>query len=496
MKTMLISFACLLFLTDCRNLLEENLEGNYSNASFYKTEAHALLAVSGIYNACSFSSYDNILWVFGDVASDDAVKGSSAGDQSDIAYLEQFNYNRSNSCLDKIWKRYYEGISRANYFLYYGRNIQMQEALKNRLLNEAKFIRAYFYFNLVNIFGEIPLKLNPPLTSDDINKPKSSATDVYAQIEKDLGDAIQALPVAYPPADVGRATKGAALGLLAKAHLYQRKWDKAADDAAAIEALGIYSLRPKYADNFIKATQNNSESLFEMQHISGQIPNLGNSLVQWLSPRGSEAGINGWGFDVPVENLVKEYEKTAEGISDPRLDYTIGRPGHTWSDGIEYNPGWSASGYSQRKNQQSKTDAPITGDANLNYVYLRYADILLIKAEALNEQHKPEAALLPLNQVRKRARESYLYDRNLVGYGTVPAGLLPEVVSTDEAFVRDAIRHERRVELAMEFHRFFDLMRYGKTAAEQALSNTHFKYETHRFFLIPQSELDANPLIK
>ncbi|NBP68632.1 MAG: RagB/SusD family nutrient uptake outer membrane protein, partial [Cytophagia bacterium] len=139
-------------------------------------------------------------------------------------------------------------------------------------------------------------------------------------------------------------------------------------------------------------------------------------------------------------------------------------------------------------------EEPIIGDASLNYVYLRYADILLMKAEALNELNRTSEALAPLNQVRKRARESYLYDEGLENFGVIPANLLPDVSGT-QVQVREAIRHERRVELGFEFHRYFDLMRYGQAAAETALGSTGFNYAEHRYFLIPQSEIDTNTAI-
>ena len=158
----------------CSDYLDEQLQGTYASATFYKTEAHAYLALAAVYNAASFVSTDNKLWVLGDIASDDATKGGLPGDLSDAQFIDEFTYSNSNGILDKIWKRYYEGISRANYLLYYGPDIVMDVELKGRVLGEAKFLRAYFYFNLVNIFGEIPLKLNPPINPDEINKSKIS----------------------------------------------------------------------------------------------------------------------------------------------------------------------------------------------------------------------------------------------------------------------------------------------------------------------------------
>lgn len=478
-----------LVLTGCADFLTEELQGTYSNATFYKTETQALLALTGVYNSASFISTNNDLWVFGDVASDDAIKGGLAGDQSDVQFIDEFNYSRNNGAIEGIWKHYYEGISRANYLLYYGADIEMDPVIKARILGEAKFLRAYFYFNLVNIFGEIPLKLKPPINPDEISKATATTAVVYAQIEKDLTEAIAVLDPAYTGTNLGRATKGAALGLLSKALLYQQKWNEVLTTISAIDALGLYSLQAVYKNNFLDSTQNNTESLVELQHISGQ--GIGSYLNQYFSPSKD----NGYFFDVPLQDFVDEFEVTLADVLDPRLDYTVGRVGQKWVNGEDFDPAWSPTGFLQKKNVQPKKNAPIIGDANLNYVYLRYADILLMKAEALNETNQSALAVEPLNAVRKRARESYLFDIDLIGYGAVPPDLLPDIISTNQETVRDAIRHERRVELGFEFHRFFDLARYGKQAAEFALAGTGFTYETNRYFLIPQSELDTNPLI-
>lgn len=476
----------------CSDFLEENLQGTYSSATFYKTEGHAYLAMTGIYNVASFASTNNNLWVFGDVASDDATKGGNEGDEPNIKFIDEFTYTRNNGALDRIWKTYYEGISRANYLLYYGPGITMEETLKARILGEAKFMRAYFYFNLVNIFGEIPLKLNPPLNDAEINKPKSTVEAVYNQIENDLTEAAEVLETTYTGADVGRATKGAALGLLAKAHLYRGEWSEVLTAIQAIDALGIYNLQQVYKNNFIDSTQNNSESIFEIQHLSNQSPKLGSHLNQYFSPSKD----NGYYFNVPLQNFVDEFEVTTGLVPDPRLDYTVGRAGQLWVNGEAFDPAWSPTGFLQKKHVQPKKEEPIIGDASLNYVYLRYADILLMKAEALNETNQTSEAIVPLNVVRKRARESYLYDEDLPGFGAVPTDLLPDVISTDQQIVRDAIRHERRVELGFEFHRFFDLIRYGAATAEAALPPAFDYADNQGRFLIPQSELDTNPAIK
>ena len=254
--------------------------------------------------------------------------------------------------------------------------------------------------------------------------------------------------------------------------------------------MGIYSLMPVYSDNFSVASQNNEESLFEIQHLSGQNPFLGNVMNQWFAPQHE----NGYFFNVPADDFFNAFEQTGEEVYDPRLDYTLGREGTTWLNGEEFNPAWSPTGFIQKKHLQPLSEIPrgIKGNGNLNYVFMRYAEILLIRAEALNESGQGGQALDPLNLVRKRARESYLHDETLENYGTIPAGLLPDIATTDQSQLREIIRNERRVELGFEFHRFYDLMRYGKSYAENKLSHTNFVYEEHRYFTIPQNEIDIN----
>jgi starch-binding outer membrane protein, SusD/RagB family len=498
MKTIYILMIILVFAgVSCDNFLDEELQGRYTSQTFYKTQDQAMDAVTSAYNSLLFNNNDNSLWVFGDVASDDAVKGSLPGDQLDIQYIDQFNMLSSNSELLKMWQCYYEGVSRSNIALYYVPNIAMDEELKSRLLGEVKFLRAFYYFHLTNIFGNIPLKLTPPLTEADINVPASDVTQIYTQIEKDLNEAIAVLPVAYSP-EIGRVTQGAALGMLAKVYLFEGKYQDVLQTIGKIDALGIYGLTQVYRENFEAPTQENQETVFAVHHLRGSNPSLGSYLNVYFGPRGPDSTFNfGYAFDAPVQDFVDEFEMTADSVVDPRLDYTIGRPGTKWINGEDYKSSWSqTTSYLSKKHIQPFSEVSSSfADSYLNYVYMRYADILLMKAEALNELGQTPQALTPLNMVRKRARESYLYDTKLPGNGTVPADLLPDISSTSQSEVRTAIRHERRVELGFEFHRYFDLMRYGKEAAEAALAGTSFSYEKNRYFPIPLLETENNPML-
>lgn len=493
MKNIKITFALLglIAVSSCSDFLNEPMEGSYSSETFWKSETHANQALAGIYKMTTFNSTNNALWVFGDVASDDAIRGAKPGDFMDAQMIDDFNYTQSNTYLDVIWAHYFEGISRANYLLFYVPNIDMSATRKKQILSEAKFLRAYFYTTLVNIFGELPIKTMPPLSENEIYISKSDVEDVYAQIEQDLLEAKDGLLKSVPGSDAGRATKGAAWGLLAKNYLFQEKWEEALEAADSVIAQGIYSLELVYKNNFIDSTQNNNESVFEIQHANNGL-GLGSYMSQFFTP----FDLAGYGADVPTEDFVEEFESATDpAIRDPRLRYTLIMPGDEWLNGEAYDPAWSLTGYVQKKHAQPLSIGPVNSDGALNYVYMRYADVLLMRAEALNELGRTAEALVPLNEVRRRARESYLNDEDLPGFGAVPAGLLPDVVSTDQEDVREAIRHERRVELGFEFHRFFDLMRYGSTVAEEALEDTNFDYTQNRYFPTPQSEIDTNPNI-
>ncbi|MCD6347862.1 MAG: RagB/SusD family nutrient uptake outer membrane protein [Bacteroidales bacterium] len=489
MKSLII-ISGLVFTLGCSDFLTEDIQGKYSTSTFYKTAEHALLATNACYEPLAFTSIENNIWVFGDVASDDATKGGIPGDQSEISFIENFETNPDNGFVEAIWEHYYNGIARCNEVISKVPGIDMDMVLLNSYVAEAKFLRAYYYFQLVNIFGEIPLKTEPVRTADDLNVPVSSVEIVYEQIENDLLWAKNNLPAVISPSNLGRAGKGAAFGLLAKVFLFEENYADALSYVDSLESLNIYGLLAVYKQNFMVDYENNRESVFEIQHLTGQVPFQGNSLNQWFAPQRE----NGYFFDVPRQNFIDEFEQSPDGIVDPRLDYTVGREGQLWINGENFNPAWSPTGYIQKKHLQplSEINKGSKGDGDLNYTYLRYSEILLIKAEALNELGRSSEALIPLNKVRKRARESYLFDETIIGFGAIPEALLPPVQESSQGDIKEAIRHERRVELGFEFHRFFDLMRYGKTIAEEALGEVNFNYETDRYFPIPQSERDIN----
>ena len=481
---MLFLMVSLSFLSACTDFLTEDLKGSFSSETFYKNDKQAMQAVNGVYHAIAFTRFDNALWVIGDIASDDAVKGGNPGDQAEIIYIDEFTADANNGILSNYWVYTYEAIARANNVIANVPEVPMDEVLKNRIIGEAKFIRAYSYFNLVNTFGRVPLKLFPQLSQEAIHVPLSEVSDIYFQIEKDLTEAVGGLPVTYNSSDIGRVTRGAALAMLGKVNLYQGKWNEAIGYFQQVEALGLYRLLPQYADNFKLANENSTESIFEIQHLTNQNPFTGSALNQWFAP--PQEG--GYYFNAPTQSLVDAFEKNDAGEVDPRLDASIGRDGQPWLNGELFSASWSPTGYLTKKHQQplSEISSSLKGDGDLNYIYMRYADVLLMKAEAFCETNNADSAKANLNKVRQRARLSY--------NGTPPADLLQDVTTSDNNELKTAIRNERRVELAQEFHRYFDLMRWGKTVAEAALG-TDFSYETKRFLPIPQAEIDANQAI-
>ena len=485
---LLILIASIVVNSGCKKFLDEELLGERSDLQFYQTAEDAELALTGIYNSLSLADANNRIWVFGDVASDDAAKGGIPGDQADIGLIDDFNITTTNGNLENVWNLYYEGVSRANWLLDNIGGINMNQERKDEIIGEAKFLRAYYYYRLASVFGDIPVHTSVP-TPQEMQKPATPVNEVFTNvIIPDLDDAVSKLP---ETASAGRATKYSAWSLQTKCYLFLEKWPEAENAANQVINSGFYSLEQLYRDNFEHLTKDNQEVIFSVQHLAGQDPWLGNRLNQWFAPREN----NGYGFNVPTQNFVDAFEITSAGVVDPRLDYTVGREGQIWYDTIVFDSTWSPTGYLNRKYIQplAEVSKESKADGELNYQYIRYSDILLMMAEALNEQGKSGEAVIFINMIRTRARESYKYDPLLPGYPNIPDGLLPDVQDNGQNGVRETLRHERRVELGFEFHRYFDIIRYGPEYANQAFQDKpNFNYETNKFMPIPQKELDTN----
>lgn len=466
----------LLLFSSCNDFLNEELQGQYTSQNIFDDVESADYALTGAYNSLSFTTSSNFIWVFGDVASDDAVKGGSISDQADIGLIDDFNVRSDNGIMLTYWTFAYEGVNRANNIISGRFGSGVTEEQKAQYIAQAKFIRAYYFFNLVNIWGKIPLRLEPT-TPNNLNLKLSEVSDVYARIETDLNEAAEVLPASYSDAgDKGKATKGAAYGLLAKAQLYQKKYDDCIKTITEeIEPLGIYDLENDYADLFKLGAESSKEALFAVRHQTGKNPGVGNSLNQWFAPLTE----NGYYFDAPTENFVQAFgEKTVDGETDPRLDASIGRPGQPWLNDNVFEASWSPTGYLVKKYNQplDQVEAGIKGDGGLAYMYMRYADIILMKAESYAELDQLDDAAIEVNKVRDRVN-------------------LPTIRPINKDQMVDVIRLERRREFGFEFHRFFDLMRWGKEAATTALGPSFIWAEPRYYFPIPQNEKDSNNAI-
>lgn len=454
------------------NFLDVPPQGQEPVEQFWVSEDDATKAVNAMYanlrgwNQVAFASI-----AVESLGSDDAEKGSSPSDATFLNDYDNYTVTPTDGQLASFWQGQYQSVNLANQVLDNIPAIPMDENLKARYLAEAKFVRAMAYFRLVRAFGDVVLHLSVPADATQYNKGRSPKTEVYAAIEKDLTEAASVLPPTYSGADVGRATKGAAMALHAKVAMYQNKWQEVLDLTNQVMGLG-YSLFPSFEGLFRVENENNSESIFEIQAaiIPGNPAASNSQYSQVQGVRGSVGG--GWGFNVPTPDLAAAFE-----TGDPRREATIIFRGETTPQGDAI----PAAGDNPMYNQKSYVPFSqyVSGyneGAQQNIRFLRYADVLLMNAEANNELGNTAAALASLELVRARAR------------GGDPS-ILPEITTTDQAALRQAIWHERRVELAMEFDRYFDVIRQGR--GEEVFGP--LGWEPHNeVWPIPQSEIELS----
>ncbi len=457
------------------DFLEVKPQGEINAENYFQTADHAVWATNAVYN--QLRTWDIIafpLIAMTDIVSDDAVKGSFPADAERLTAFENFTYGPSFPEEIRIaWRGYFRGVFRANAAIEGIANVQMNEQMKNRLIGECKFLRAHYYFYLVRWYGDLPLITRPLVESEYYTQPRVPKAQIYDLIIQDLKDAIEVLPEKsqYAAADMGRATKGAARGILAKAYLTIGDFVNAEKYALEVINSNQYALFPQYNRIFLPEGENSSESVFEIQATALQESYAG--ATAWNMIQGVRGTPNlGWGFNMPSDDLIAAYEP-----GDPRRDATILYVGEVLPDGsavVQPNPDILNARYNQKAWTPNHPGLQDNGPSNIRI--LRYADVLLIAAEALNENGKPEQALVYLNLVRDRAR------------GNRPMTVLPRRTTTDRTQLRQFIWQERRAELAMEQHRWFDLVRTGQAAAK--LAPAGFKTGKHELFPIPQSEID------
>ncbi|HEU4555295.1 MAG TPA: RagB/SusD family nutrient uptake outer membrane protein [Chitinophaga sp.] len=408
-----------------------------------------------------------------------------------------------------LWQDCYIGINRANQVLDNVPAIDMDETTKQQYLGEAKFMRGLFYYYLAQYWGNVPLQLKTPVPDD--HPATSPQAEVWAQVEKDLSEAAPVLPIRYDDNNRGRATRGAAYALLGKAYMQEHKYQQAADAFKWFfegEGNGVYSLMPDYRDNFVITSENNAESVFEFQfavnptdnHDDDTDPNntdnlnYGSSLPPFFAPRPigfTDGQARRW--------VVHEFlmEKTAANQRDPRLaasflyDSTDERgPDFT----LVYGKTFSSLGYSTdpaavpntqdvyfRKMLNDFTDNVESFHSGNNYRYIRFADVLLLYAEALNNLSRATEAYKYVDMVRERA--------GLQKLSVVKPGL------SGDAFLAQ-LKHERITELSGEGHRWEDLARWGDLGLQLAQRDAgfaNFKTGKHELLPVPQQDIDVNP---
>ncbi|GAB4022191.1 RagB/SusD family nutrient uptake outer membrane protein [Spirosoma koreense] len=470
-KKVYISLLASLFLSSCsKEFLDLKPISSATSDNFYQTADDFKNAVNGAYASLQSGGVFGNSYVFGDVASDNTVPPAS-GSVTDQDEFDRFYIRTTNPFISGRWNDSYSAIARYNTILDKIGGVKMDETLKNRYVGETKFLRALVYFNLVRTFGDVPLILKSISNPDEgYNYGRSPKADVYAQIEKDLMDAEGVLPVSYAAAETGRATKGAAKGLLGKVYLTEKKYAQAAAKLKEVIDLGVYDILPNYADVFRVANKNNKESVFDVQYKSGG-SGEGNAWPNSFAPENSGNAViafGGGGNNQPTADLVNAYE-----AGDKRKDISLA---------TSYV---NASGQTIPYNYVKKYyDTPATINDNGNNIpVIRYADILLMYAESINEvgyQANGEA-LTYLNRIRNRA-----------GLPSKTAADLPN----QQAF-RLAMEQERRVEFAFEGQRWYDLVRTDRAipvlnGKKDQIRLVNVLTENNLVDPIPQSQIDIN----
>ena len=452
--------------------LDEVESYNIDSEGYFNSEDDYYMALIGAYDLLQ-ASYVNVL--LGEIASDNTLcGGESATDVIGFQQIDDMTHTQVNNNLRDVWNWMFAGVNRANYILEFKDKIEFEG--KEVILGEASFLRAYYNFELLKWFGGIPLKVDQRFApGDELSIPRSTPAEVYALIESDLKYAVNNLEYVAP--QTGRVTKGAAEALLGKAYLYQNKFAEAATVLDNVINNGPYDLALDYATIFENDGENGVESVFEVQYTDAEGAGFGclqcsegNVAVGFNSIRNHTGPTydSGYSFNVPTQATVEVFEEGDSRKEASILDIDA------WavSTGATFGVGYEHTGYYNRKYIARKGDLN-TGDQNLtnpnNYRSIRFADVLLMAAEANNRGNIDDAkALAYLNRVRERAFGDATHN----------------VTAAGEALTA-AIYHERRVELVGEGHRFFDLVRTGEAAS----SIEGFVAGKHELFPIPIEEI-------
>ena len=462
----------LMLLTACKkSFLATEPSDRYVEETFWKTKEQAEAGLNGVYAVLTNANF------YGGVTpiSRETLSPNKYAYNNDNNLIMSGNQLSNTATYNNAWNISYRGVGRANNLLVNIADVPMDATLKKRYIAEAKFLRAVYYFPLWNLFGGAPLILDAPDFETQSNLPRNTAAELLTQILKDLDEAAIDLPASYSGTEKGRATKGAALSLKARALLYAGRWSEAAAAAKAVIDSKIYSLFSDYRALFYLENEGNSEVVFDIQY---KVPEFGT---------GIDVGLDAQNTSAPTPDLVKDYyakdglpvtasplynAATPYANRDPRLQATVIVPGSNYKGKVVTATQYPRTGFGQKKYTIYKDiEVPAksltSGESELNYILIRYADVLLMYAEAQNEAAGPDASVYSaLSLLRKR-----------VAMPDFTTGLTQEQM-------RKEIRHERRVELAGEGLYYYDVLRW-KTA-EQVLNADVFnatgqRVDTRRF---------------
>jgi starch-binding outer membrane protein, SusD/RagB family len=500
MKKIFLFMCAASLLASCKkSTLELNNPNQITSSTYWKTETDVLSSLAATYGL--LRNVDGGFWgVRGTELSNG--RGDDFFIRNDVSALYQlstFTNTPDNGTANSLFNTSYRAIFRANQIL---ENIDRVTALdaqkKKEYIAEAKFLRGLNYFILVINFGDVPLRLTVPQSKEDYFVAKSPEADVWVQLKKDFTEAAADLPIAYPAKWVGRATKGSALGFLGKAHVYTKDWTNAESILKQLTTAPFnYQLMTVYADNFVPTKENNQESVFEIQlsDVGGNNPwageNANESLGVTTAQEFAPAEVAGW-FEVSfTDKLFNEFqkEKTTTNELDPRMYTTMiwNYPGATFYNKpftdfkliFQYQTMIKKYQNWWQTNELTGASGAANYTSSNNERALRYADILLLLAEALTMQGKVQEAYPYVNLVRNRAKLANLQ-----------AGFNQDQMMAE-------IRHQRMLEFAREGQRFYDLKRWGLLQQEITNSDKEgkqfFVAKKHEYFPIPQNEMNSNP---
>lgn len=484
MKKIIYTLLTAFSLGACTDFLNQSPQGQLTEDTFFGEAKGALMGVNAIYSHLRGYDLIGMPWfAITELPSDNSNTGSELSDGSTprLNTINNFTYDAGVLELNNWWTGNYNGIATCNVALD-NLSALKDEAVKMKCMAQARFFRGFFYFNLVKAFGGVPLLLDVAQPGE-YNKPRATEEQVYTEIISDLTYATDHLPTRaeWGIKELGRVTKGTAQGLLAKVYLFRQDYANAKKQAGFVISDAEYDLHPDYRDLFSPNSLYSNEVMLSDQFMWQDSRDKESEYVKFQGVR----GFFGWGYVSPAKSLADSYEP-----GDPRREATIlfsgdsvaGKGIITFMETLDPRANhkviWPTSFWNQGAFEKT----------NAHLYYLRFADVLLIYAEAANEEGDTDGALTNLERVRKRARLS-----------TPVGGVLPEIVERNKAVLREMIWNERRIELAMEGHRFFDLIRADKVVpgyAERMLRadnpNTSFTAARNSKFLIPQKQIDIS----